>query len=235
MVSLPVKTIRSNLCLQTRGEQASKSAIVAHSPLRRLHKRMESRPPTPANTLMRQALAHGGIALALSASLVTANSWAQAVNDDIVRYAAATWAFLCGLVFSHIIHEWCHYGGARLARSSLRLKPRIHPLFFDFDLQANTARQFLWLSLGGLAGNFLLLALLVAYHTNGNIVTTGLLAAVLGQLVFVVMLELPVSLEVMTGKNPLAALTAHFGQGGPLFLRAAMGGAGTAVMVFLLY
>lgn len=184
---------------------------------------------------MRQALAHGSVVLALAASLVAANSWAHALHSDIGRYAVAGWSFLCGLGFSHIIHEWCHYAGARLAKSSLALKPQVHPLFFDFDLQANTSRQFLCLSLGGLMGNLLLLALLIPYAAPGSIVSTGLLAAVLGQLVFVLMLELPVSVEVITGKEPLAALTAHFGQGGPLFLRAVLGGAGTAVLVFLLY
>ena len=185
--------------------------------------------------LLRQALTHGSVVMALTASLIAANSWPHALTSDIGRYAIAAWAFLCGLAFSHIIHEWCHYAGARLAKSTLTLKPRVHPLFFDFDLEANTSRQFLCLSLGGLTGNLLLLALLIFYNAPGSIVSISLLAAVLGQLVFVLLLELPVSVEVITGKEPLAALTAHFRQGGPLFLRAALGGVITAVLVFLLY
>ena len=196
---------------------------------------MASTTTNPDKALVRQALTHGSVVLALAVSLIAANSWVHAMNNDIGRYTIGAWAFLCGLAFSHIIHEWCHYAGARLAKSTLALKPRVHPLFFDFDLEANTSRQFLCLSLGGLIGNLLLLAAIISYAAPGSIVSTSLLAAVLGQFVFVLMLELPVSVEVITGKDPLAALTAHFGQGGPLFLRAAIGGVGTAVMVFLLY
>lgn len=196
---------------------------------------MESTTSNAPTALMRQALAHGGVVLALFASLVAANSWGHTASSDLEHYATAVWAFLCGLVFSHIIHEWCHYAGARIAKSTLVLKPDIHPIFFEFDLETNTSRQFLCLSLAGLLGNFLLLAVLITCAAPGSIVYLGLLAAVLGQLVFVLMVELPVSIEVITGKNPLTVLTAHFGQGGPLFFRAALGGVGTAALVFLLY
>ena len=196
---------------------------------------MASTTTNPYTAFVRQALTHGSIVLALFVSLFAASSWIDGVHSGTGYYLVAAWSFLCGLAFSHIIHEWCHYAGARLAKSTLTLKPRVHPLFFDFDLEANTSRQFLYLSLGGLIGNLLLLAAIIFYAAPGSIVSTSLLAAVLGQLVFVLMLELPVSVEVITGKDPLAALGAHFGQGGPLFLRAAVGGVSTAVLVFLLY
>ena len=196
---------------------------------------MESTTSNTDTALMRQALAHGGVVLALVASLVAAHSWSQTTGNDFRYYATAAWAFLCGLIFSHIIHEWCHYAGALIAKSTLVLKPRIHPIFFEFDLETNTSRQFLCLSLAGLLGNFLLLAALISSAVPGSIVSVSLLAAVCGQLVFVVMVELPVSIEVITGKNPLSVLTTHFGQGGPLFLRAVLGGMATAALVFLLY
>ena len=124
----------------------------------------------PNKALMRQALAHGSVVMVLTASLIAADSWSHAINNDIGRYAIAAWAFLCGLAFSHIIHEWCHYAGATLAKSTLSLKPRVHPLFFDFDLEANTSRQFLCLSVGGLIGNALLLALLIFYNSPASLV-----------------------------------------------------------------
>ena len=196
---------------------------------------MESITGNPAKTLLHQALTHGGVALALVCLLTLVNLWELTADARYASYIAAIWGFLCGLGLSHIIHEWCHYAGARLAKSSITLKPKVHPLFFDFDFTANTSRQFLYLSLGGLVGNFLLLTLLVYSPVGDSIAMTSLLAAVLGQLVFVLLLELPVSVEVMRGKDPLSALTTHFEQGGPLFLRAGLGGIGTAVVVFLLY
>lgn len=188
-----------------------------------------------AKNLVRQALAHGSVVLVLVCTLALVNSWEQQVNSGIARFVAAAWAVLCGLGLSHIVHEWCHYAGAAIARSSVTIKPQLHPLFFDFEFPDNTRLQFLCLSLGGLVGNFLLLALVVFYPDSNSLALNGLLAAILGQLVFVLMLELPVSVEVMMGKDPLQALTAHFSQGGPLFLRAAIGGVGTAILAFLLY
>ena len=185
--------------------------------------------------LVQQALAHGGVILVLVVTLTAVNSWEQQVNSALAHFVTVTWAVLCGLLLSHIVHEWCHYAGAALARASVTIKPKVHPLFFDFEFPDNTRMQFLCLSLGGLAGNFLLLTLVVFYPAEHSLALAALLAAILGQLVFVLMLELPVSVEVMMGKDPLEALTTHFSQGGPLFLRAAIGGVGTAILTFLLH
>jgi hypothetical protein len=187
------------------------------------------------NPLPRHALAHGVVALFLVYTLALTEAWEQTSSNNYTSAMAAAWAVVCGLGLSHIIHEWCHYAGARLASSVHTLKPQVHPLFFDFDLEANSSRQFLCLSLGGLVGNVLLLAVLMSFPATGSIVMTGLLASVVGQFVFVLMLELPISVEVVAGKEPLAAITDHFKQGGPLFLRAGLGGVAAAVLVFLLY
>ncbi len=178
-----------------------------------------------------QAIAHGGIALLLAALLLAAQSW---TGTGPAAYLLVTWAFLTGLALSHIVHEWCHFLGATAARSALTLKPRLHPLFFDYDFAQNTRAQFLCLSIGGLLGNVLLLSLALLFAGSRSPVMTAFLAAVAGQFVFVLMLELPVSLGVMAGRDPLRTLEQHFGQGGPLFLRAGGGGLATAALVFLL-
>ncbi|MDZ7921158.1 hypothetical protein [Rhodoferax sp.] len=108
-----------------------------------------------AISLARQALVHGGIALLLAALLIGAD--VKRGRDGVTAYLVAAWAFLTGLALSHIVHEWCHFLGARAARSALTLKPRIHPLFFDYDFAQNTPAQFLCLSIGGLLGNLMLL------------------------------------------------------------------------------
>lgn len=181
-----------------------------------------------------QALAHGLVSLVLVYSVFVADTWETAGGSGYTLYLAAAWAFLTGLALSHIAHEWCHFLGAILGKSALTIKPGVHPLFFDFDLSANTSRQFLLLSIGGLLGNVLLLCTLLLYVVPKTLVLTSLLAAVSGQLVFVLILELPVSVAVLAGSDPLTSLTRHFGQGGPLFLRAAIAGAATATLVFLL-
>ena len=183
-------------------------------------------------SLATQALVHGGIALLLAALLIGADSGA---STGVTAYLVAAWAFLTGLALSHIVHEWCHFLGARTARSALTLKPRIHPLFFDYDFAQNTPAQFLCLSIGGLLGNLMLLCIALLCAGSQSPVMTAFLAAVAGQFVFVLILELPVSIAVMAGRDPLQALQQHFGQGGPLFLRAGIGGLATAALVFLLW
>jgi len=185
-----------------------------------------------ANSLALQALAHTSAGALLAWSLLVVDTPATA---GPVLYLAAAWAFVVGLGLSHITHEWCHFLGALVAGSRLTVRTRPHPLFFDFDYSANNRTQFLWMSAGGLLGNVLLLGMAALCLDRQSVVTTGFLAAVAGQLVYVLILEFPVSLAVRSGAEPLAALTHHFGQGGKLFLRATVAGLGTATLICLLH
>ncbi len=184
--------------------------------------------------MARQGLAHGALALLLVCSVLYLHAAETAGSEGVTLYLAAAWAFICGLALSHIIHEWGHFLGAVTSRSTLTIKPRVHPLFFDFDYLANRPSQFLALSLGGLLGNLVLILALLATGAH-SLVLTGLLAAVIGQFVYVLVLELPVSLGIMAGREPLETLSTHFAQGRPLFVRATLAGIATAVLVFLFY
>jgi len=184
--------------------------------------------------VVRQGLAHGALALLLVCSLIYLHATEMAGSRGPTLYLAAAWAFLCGLALSHIIHEWGHFLGALTFRSRLTIKPRVHPLFFDFDYLANRPAQFLALSLGGLLGNLALLLVLLGTGDH-SLVLTSLLAAVIGQFAYVLVLELPVSLGVLGGRAPLELLGTPFAQGRPLFLRATLAGVTAAVLVFLLY
>ncbi|MEM8659563.1 MAG: hypothetical protein AAGF35_01650 [Pseudomonadota bacterium] len=144
------------------------------------------------------------------------------------RILGILWCVIVALALSHIVHEWFHFLGALVGRASVTIKQRVHPLFFDFDFPSNNHSQFLWLSFGGLLGNILLIAYFALTHFQSEIVANSLLAAALGQFVFVLILELPVSLRVIAGQGPLTALTEHFSQGAPLFLRALLFGVMTA-------
>jgi hypothetical protein len=181
-----------------------------------------------------QALAHGSVFLLLIVTLWVLETWLVPGQEGIIRYLAATWAFLSGMALSHLIHEWGHFAGALISGAKLTIKPAAHPLFFDFDYDHNKPRQFLLMSMGGLLGNFLLLVTLLLLVTPASLITTSLLAAVIGQLVYVLILELPVSCGVMAGGAPLAVLTTHFSQGGPLFIRATLGALVAAAAVFVL-
>lgn len=184
--------------------------------------------------LARQLIAHGAVAALLAWSLWWLVRWEGGGGLGWPLYLAVTWSALCGIALSHIIHEWGHFLGALLSGSVLSIKPAVHPLFFDFGYEFNTPGQFLTLGAGGLLGNVSLLLVLLLAVPPGTPVATGLLAAVAGQLVFVLVLELPVSLGVRAGGDPLETLASHFGQGLPLFLRAGVAGIFTAALVVLL-
>tara|TARA_R110002110_G_scaffold205066_7_gene417318 strand:+ start:475918 stop:476469 length:552 start_codon:yes stop_codon:yes gene_type:complete len=182
-----------------------------------------------------QSAAHGFVMLALIASLhVMLRSRFPTLNTSTMA-VCAVWSFACGLALSHIIHEWGHYLGARISGSKLSIKKRMAPLFFDFDYSANNARQYLYLSIGGLLGNIVLLLALLLWMPLTSLASVSLLAAVLGQLIYVLILELPISLGILAGRDPLTVLSQHFGQGRPLFARAGIGGVLTAAAVFAIY
>ena len=189
----------------------------------------------PARMLALQALAHGGVLLALVGLLAWLETSVNANTAPWKLFAAAAGAFVSGLGLSHIVHEWGHYLGAVGARSAVDIKARIAPLFFDFDFSKNSSAQFLSMSLCGLAGNVLLLAVAAWWAAPPGLVAISLLAAVLGQFVFVLILELPVSVSVLRGGDPWEALGSHFGQGASLFLGALIAGLAVAALVLFGY
>lgn len=189
----------------------------------------------PVKMLILQALAHGSALFVLVALLVWLEASVNAGAAPWKLFAAAAAAFVSGLGLSHIVHEWGHYLGAVGAGAAVDIKARIAPLFFDFDFSKNSSAQFLAMSLCGLAGNMLLLAVALWWAAPPGPVVSSLLAAVMGQFVFVLILELPVSVGVLRGGGPWEVLGSHFGQGAPLFLGALVAGAGVAALVLVGY
>ena len=189
----------------------------------------------PMKMLVLQALAHGSALLAMVALLIWLDASVDASTASWKLFAAAAVAFVSGLGLSHIVHEWGHYLGAICAGAAVDIKARIAPLFFDFDFSKNSSAQFLAMSLCGLAGNMLLLAVALWWVAPPGLVASSLLAAVSGQFVFVLLLELPVSVGVLRGGGPWEVLGSHFGQGAPLFLGALVAGVAVAALVLVGY
>lgn len=156
-------------------------------------------------------LSHSAVAL-----LATGLWWAL---QSTPFFVVMPLSIATGIVLSHLLHEWGHFTGAVLSRSAHTLKPKISPLFFDFDYLHNNARQYLWLSAGGPLGNLLLIASIVMLPLQ-TLATQWLLATAIGQFVYVLVLEGPVTLSILRGGQPLDVLAKHFGQGKPLFRRS---------------
>lgn len=157
--------------------------------------------------------------------------WAAFHTTDI---AGIVIALIAGIACSHILHEWGHYLGARLSGALVTIKPKLSPLFFDFDYLKNNPRQFLWLSAGGPAGNLVLIGVTLLMLPLDNLVQQFFLATLIGKLVYVITLEGPVTIGILAGGKPLEVLGKHFGQGKPLFRRCMMLGAFSGLLVFSL-
>jgi hypothetical protein len=66
---------------------------------------------------------------------------------------------------------------------------------FNFDIAANSARQAIWMSWGGLAGSWLLPAALVLLVPVDSLASAALIATALGQAVNASVFELPIVLR----------------------------------------
>jgi len=168
-------------------------------------------------------ISHGAVASLTTTLWYAANPWPAGL---VIALSIAT-----GVVLSHVIHEWGHFLGAVLSRSAYTLKKKISPLFFDFDYVKNDPRQYLWMSVGGPLGNVLLISITLWLLPIETLAQQWLLATMMGQLVYVLVLEGPVSLGILAGKNPLEVLAKHFGQGKPLFQRSLLAGIASGLLV----
>ncbi len=167
-----------------------------------------------------QAAAHTGVFLLAATMWISSDLWLQFSDVSLAKPLAFLVAIAAGIAMSHIIHEWGHYFGAVLSGGQYTVKASIHPLFFDFDYASNTPKQYLWLSAGGPIGNICLITLLWLCLPLDNFARECLFATCIGNLVYVLVLEGPVSLRIRNGENPLDVIINHFSQGAALFKRS---------------
>ena len=185
--------------------------------------------------LLKKQAAYHGVALVSAIALwAAADSWVQISGLAAASGFAVLASIVFGIAVSHIVHEWSHYLGACLTGAVSNIKPAPDFLFFDFDYVANSRRQFLWMSIGGSAGNYgliVLVMLLIPMDTAGRAM---LLATVAAMAVYVAVLELAVIRRVRRGEEPLSVLADHFGQGAALFNRATRCAVIAGVLLWLL-
>ena len=130
--------------------------------------------------------------------------WAAESGLLIAQLVALGNAYLAGTVMASIFHEWGHFAGAKLsgAIAPVRSKPARFYFMFNFDMENNSTRQFLWMSAGGISANWLL-AIAAAILIPLNTYAGALLFAVLvGKAVNVSYFEVPVFLRTQETNNP---------------------------------
>ncbi len=160
-------------------------------------------------TRMRQI---GGYHFALVSGALTlwgaAVAWAEVTQWGIAQLAAVANALVAGYVIPSVVHEWGHFAGARLsgAVSPVLEEPRRHFFLFDFKMDLNDTRQFVWMSWGGILAPWLPVVVVLAFVPLGLLSAQVLLATLIFRAVAVAAFEVPIVRRAAESGNPAAEL-----------------------------
>ena len=156
-----------------------------------------------AKNLKKMAALYGSAVVAALALYGAAQTWAAATGLLIASITAIAAAVVAGNVLSGIFHEWGHFSGAALAGSKIKIPETPSDLYFflGFDVKANSTRQALWLTWGGLSGSWLLVVLVALLIPLGSWGGAILLATVFGRAVNASVFEIPVALRTRKSEN----------------------------------
>ena len=151
---------------------------------------------------------HGTAVLAALTLWGTADLWAQQSGWALALLVSLGMAVAVGRAIGAIGHEWGHFAGARLAgaRSPVRNKPVRLYFMFEFDMAANSPRQFISMSLGGISANWLLFLAALVLIPLATPAAVALACMLFAQAVNVSLFEVPIVRSVMAGADPDEAL-----------------------------
>ncbi len=162
----------------------------------------------------------GGYHFAMSMGAITlwgaAVAWAQVTGWGWAGLVAVANAVVAGYVLSSVIHEWGHFSGARLsgAVSPVLEEPKRHFFMFDFPMDQNDTRQFVWMSWGGILAPWLPVVLVLGLVPLGITSAAVLFATLLARAVSIAVFEAPVVLRAERSGNPGAELGKQLASGG---------------------
>jgi hypothetical protein len=163
-------------------------------------------------------------------------AWAEVTGWGIASAAAIAGALIAGSVIPSTIHEWGHFAAARLAGavSPVFEKPKRHFFLFDFPMDKNDTRQFIWMSWGGILAPWLPVLLIAVLVPLDRISSMVLLATLFARAVSVAVFELPIVLRTSRSGEPGAELGKRLTEGGLPSSRLLGGAAGVACLMLLL-
>ena len=178
---------------------------------------------------------HGAIyGLAVIASLTlfgAAHTWASSSGWVLATWTGVAAAFAAGMVLSSIFHEWGHYTGAALSGSTIKIAdtPSDYYFFLGFNPKANSTRQALWMTWGGLSGSWLLVLGIAALVPLDSAMSAVLLATAAGRAVNASVFEMPIAWRTHHGEDFKTALKERLASPGTVSLPGIL--AGLALML----
>lgn len=162
-----------------------------------------SRKKRDQKRLNRIAIRHGGVLLAAFTLWGAGDVWASESGWLLAELIALGNAVFAGVIIAYLVHEWGHFAGARMSGAvSPVLKDPQSFFMFNFRYDLNTRGQFMMMSMGGPAANwllFIILFLTLPLNTAGQAL---LLATTLAIAISVSIFEIPVMNRVSYGEDP---------------------------------
>lgn len=160
------------------------------------------------NTRLRAvALRHSAAILAAFTLWGTADFWAASSGMLLADVVAGFNAIFAATAVAYLCHEWGHFAGARFAGAVSPVMKKPESFFmFTFYEQKNSSRQFLSMSVGGPAANWLLVIMMLVLLPFETASQALFFATVVAVAVNVSVFEIPVMNRVMYGAEPAATI-----------------------------
>jgi|TARA_B100001057_G_scaffold398803_1_gene409537 hypothetical protein len=148
------------------------------------------------------------IALAALSLWAAADTWYLVSGLGFALAVSVLDAIFVGYILGALFHEWGHYTGAKISGASApRVKSKGTSLFrFNFDMSANTQRQFHWMSFGGWVFHWGLLAILVLALPFDSIGRIALVSSVFGFILYATFIETGILRKTLGGSDPAETL-----------------------------
>jgi len=137
---------------------------------------------------------HAAAVLAALTLFGAAHTWAEVSHWLLAGVVSIGTAVLAAMVLSSIAHEWGHFSAARLSGAVAPVLRKPYQLYFmfKFDMAANSVRQALWMSWGGISASWLLVVLLFLMVPMDSWASAVLVGTAFGRAVNATAFEFPV-------------------------------------------
>lgn len=158
---------------------------------------------------------HGLVFLGAITLWGAADAWAVQTDLLLAQCIAVVNAFVAATILAIQFHEWGHFAGARLSGSYSPLvrEPRANGFIFGFIFEKNSREQFLAMSIGGPAGNWLLFVLILMLVPIDSWGRAMLAAVALARAISVSVFEVPIILRTLRGGDPQEELNVAVNDG----------------------
>jgi hypothetical protein len=182
--------------------------------------------------LKKVATKHGAALLTAFTLWGAADQWATSSGLLLAHIVALLNAIFAGTAIAYLCHEWGHFAGARIsgAVSPVMKEPRSF-FMFTFKDEMNTSGQFLSMSMGGPAANWLFAILMLLMLPLATASQALFFATAFAIAVSVSVFEFPVINRILYGENPKEVLQQRIDEAGST---PKMAGIAAGAVIFLL-